>query len=336
MNDQTFPRMARDGGAQALQRPAGDSQPAGFVSCYVINLPQAAGRRAAMASRLDAQGLPYRLFRAVDGRRLTAGERAAHVNDARALREGYALSPGEIGCALSHLAIYRDMVNHDTPYAVVLEDDVCLAGDFARLLDPSDPAGLASLFHPEDAAVVQLTHVRRGYRLGSRPVGSGHRLVRPHGGVWRASAYFLTLGAARRLAEGLYPIWTVADDWRRIEGAGLVALHALTPNCAWESRESLASDIEPERRPRRPAARTLATRLRRWVDDLVVRPLLVRRLERAGGPPPAPEGAPQHASKQALKQAPQRTSGQMPDQTLQGEACTREPGTDPRARQPAA
>lgn len=247
------------------------------IPCYVINLDAARERRAAMAGRLAELGVPFTLFRAIDGRQLTPEQRALHVDEARAGREGYPLSPGEIGCALSHLSIYRKMANEGIPYAVVLEDDVCLAPDFARLLDRAEPEGLASLFPHEEPAMVQLTHVRRSFRRGGRPVLGERRAVRPHGGVWLASAYFITLGAARRMAEGLHPVWTVADHWRRMERAGLLRLHALSPNCAWASEQSRESCIGSGR-SRFGKNRSAATRIKRWIDDLVVRPFLVERV----------------------------------------------------------
>src|SRR5690606_1631962 len=134
---------------------------------------------------------PFTLFRAIDARQLTPQQLAQHFDADRARREGYSLSPGEVGCALSHVSIYREMVNEGIPYAVILEDDVCLAPDFAKLLDRENPEGLASLLPHEEPAMVQLTHVRRAFRYGGWRVSGGRRVVRPHGGVWLASAYFI-------------------------------------------------------------------------------------------------------------------------------------------------
>jgi len=246
-----------------------------YVPCYVINLESATDRRKAMAQHSVDLGVPFSFRKATDGRRLAPQQRRFAVDDARALREYGPLSPGEIGCALSHIGIYQEMVKQGIPHAVILEDDVRLADDAGRLLDRNDPDSLPRLLPADSAAMVQLTYVRRVYRYGGRDAVGGRRVMRPHRKVWRASAYFITLEAARRMADALYPVWTVADHWHRFQRLKLVKLHALVPNCAWESEYSALSAIEPERQSRPPRRRPLGERLAGWFDDLAVRPLLV-------------------------------------------------------------
>src|SRR5690606_25698293 len=101
------------------------------------------------------------------------------------------------------------------------------------------------------------------------------RVMRPHSSVWLASAYFITLEAAPRMAEALYPVWTVADHWNLFPRQKLVKLHALVPNCACESEYRAHSAIEPQRQPRPQRRRAFGERLAGWFDDLAVRPLLV-------------------------------------------------------------
>ena len=253
------------------------SPPPDFIPCYVINLDAAPERREAMARQAQRLGVPFSFRKATDGRRIAPERRHIVADDARALHEYGPLSAAEVGCALSHVAIYLEMIEHGIPHAVILEDDVHLASDFARLIDRNDPASLPRQVSAQSAAMVQLTHVRRVYRYGARPAAGGRRIMRPHSSVWLASAYFITLEAARRMAQALYPVWTVADHWDMFQRRGLVKLHALVPNCAWESTHSAQSAISPQRQPRKRRRRPLADRLAGWVDDLVTRPLLVRR-----------------------------------------------------------
>ena len=130
--------------------------------------------------------------------------------------------------------------------------------------------------------MVQMTHVARGYRQGAIALGS-RQIVRPHGGVWLTSGYFLTLAAARNLLRAMYPVWMVADHWRYFEREGLLRLYALTPNAVWESQLSQVSDIAPERSARRKDKKTIVDRLGRLLDTTIVRPLLVRELRHFRG-----------------------------------------------------
>ena len=247
------------------------------LTCFVVNLATATQRREAMQALLAQHQLTATWLDAVDGRLIPEAELAQHFDAERAELEYGPMVRGEIGTSLSHVNIYRQMVEQQIQYAVVLEDDVELAPDFSRVLSQ-----LPDLVASTEPAMVQLTHVERAYTKSAQPLGE-HRLMRPHGGVWLTSGYFITLAAAQRLLNALYPVWTVADHWRNFEAKGLLTLYALTPNPVWESELSRASYIAPERRRRRKDRKTLADRLYLLWDTAVVRPLRVEKLTNVQG-----------------------------------------------------
>ena len=230
-----------------------------------------------MQTLLDQHGITPTWFDAVDGRIMSEAVIATHFNAAKAEIAYGPMVRAEIGTTLSHLWIYRQMVENNIPCAVILEDDVLLADDFAALLQTDGAQSLAAVFKPEQAVMVQMTHVMRGYLRGAIALGS-REIVRPHGGVWLTSGYFITLAAAKNLLASMYPVWMVADHWRCFEREGLLSLYALTPNPVWESELSLVSDIAPDRRARRREKKTLFDRLKRIWDREVVRRLQVRDL----------------------------------------------------------
>jgi glycosyl transferase family 25 len=247
------------------------------IPCFVVSLVTATQRRESMQRLLAQHGIAPQWFDAVDGRAMSADDMREHFAADIAARVYGPMSRSEIGCALSHLGVYRRMVDQNVPCAVVLEDDALLAEDFPCLLD--DKAGLASACRVAEPIMVQLTHVERGYRFGAHTIGT-RAIVLPHGGVWLTSGYFITLAAAKQMVEHAYPVCTVADHWRYFEQAGLVRLYALTPNAVWESPHSQDSAIAPERQPRVRAKRSVWDYLRRVWDLLVVRKLFVKKLPR--------------------------------------------------------
>jgi glycosyl transferase family 25 len=248
------------------------------LTCFVVNLASATERRTAMQALLARHQITALWVDAVDGRLIPEAELAQHFDAARAELEYGPMVRGEIGTSLSHVNIYRQMVQQQIQYAVVLEDDVELAPDFCTVLSQL-PGALACT----EPAMVQLTHVERAYTHSAKVLGE-RRLMRPHGGVWLTSGYFLTLAAAQNLIKALYPVWTVADHWRNFEAKGLLTLYALTPNPVWESELSRASQIAPQGRRRRKDRKTLVDRLNRLWDTAVVRPLFVEHLEKVQGP----------------------------------------------------
>jgi GR25 family glycosyltransferase involved in LPS biosynthesis len=102
----------------------------------VINLPQRDDRWEAVSQRAAAVGLTNLIKApAVDGRRLTVetvsallGIAAQHADAAPASH--LSLTRPAIGCFLSHLAVWRWVIEEDLPRVLVLEDDARPTKDF--------------------------------------------------------------------------------------------------------------------------------------------------------------------------------------------------------------
>lgn len=105
------------------------------IPIYVVNMPSSADRREAVSAQCRAMGITPTFVQAVVGRELPKETLAQVVNQEAFMAQfGRAMGAGEIGCALSHIGIYRTMTTHAVPYAVVLEDDVVLGTDFVRVV----------------------------------------------------------------------------------------------------------------------------------------------------------------------------------------------------------
>jgi glycosyl transferase family 25 len=91
---------------------------------YVISLKRAAQRRAASKRALDAIGLPFEFFDAIEGVYLSEADvAAAYDSERNAKQYKRPLSLPEIGCYLSHHALWKRIVDQDLDGAVILEDD---------------------------------------------------------------------------------------------------------------------------------------------------------------------------------------------------------------------
>ena len=251
----------------------------GTIPCFVINLATETVRRNGMAARLQAHGLAAHWIDAVDGRGAARAAVLARADMARARRVYGELSPTEVACACSHLEVYRRIVAERIPHALILEDDVVLADDIADLLATSGASSLAARIDVGTPAMIQLTHVGRGWRLGARRLGN-RSLVRAEGGVWLTGGYIVTLAAARALCATRDPIWTAADHWEAIAQDACLQLYAVSPPCVWEAAEAAQSAISGDRRRRAAPTRALTARAARLFHRSVVRPLLTVRLPR--------------------------------------------------------
>lgn len=93
----------------------------------MISVPRFTERHAHIQQQL--QGLPVEFFWGTDKLQLDFKEiNSAGIYDestARKLnRQGKAMSPGEIACSLSHLGLYKTMVENNWKRILIFEDDV--------------------------------------------------------------------------------------------------------------------------------------------------------------------------------------------------------------------
>ncbi|WP_434618898.1 glycosyltransferase family 25 protein [Tabrizicola sp. M-4] len=139
-----------------------------------------------------------------------------------------AFSPGQLGCALSHVAAYRHMVENGVQQAIILEDDAALPegfDDLARAILGELRPGEVIVFH----SPIMTRHEYSFY--GSRRFGKS-LLVTPFlpEATRTCLCYAIEIGAARRLltANGS-PRW-LADDFGAFYRNGLVNfLRILSP-----------------------------------------------------------------------------------------------------------
>lgn len=168
---------------------------AGASPCPIllINLERSRERLESARSQLAAAGLAAERLPAVDGRAIPADElrRLAPWDRAAFFKP---LSPGEVGCYLSHVAAAERIVAENWPVALVLEDDFAIGPGFA--------ADLAAVVALGDALpdMVRLDgSMTGGAQVAALP--GGRRLVRHRRPATCTTALLWTRrGAAKFLA----------------------------------------------------------------------------------------------------------------------------------------
>lgn len=174
-----------------------------MIKSYVINLPYCRERRKSVLAECARYGLEPDVVPGVDGRSLPESELRRAVFDP----DRNSLGKAEIGCTLSHLGVYRDMLEKGVPIALILEDDSV----FSR-----DPCPLLAEFErrPGNGAdAYLLTHRSNRYIASvSRRIGD-FTFYRGWNGVG-CNGYVVTNRAAARLCAFQTPIRCMCDDWK--------------------------------------------------------------------------------------------------------------------------
>lgn len=156
----------------------------------VISLPSASARRERMSKLLAEHRLTFQFFDAVDGRQPPGQQRAALV-----LPHAGSLFPAELGCALSHIDVWKSIAaSAGSGLTLILEDDVHLSAGFA-----ADWNGIATADVP--GGIYRFETMLASVTLGTQPVWKGrscgfHPMHSAHGGT---AAYALNAPTAAEL-----------------------------------------------------------------------------------------------------------------------------------------
>lgn len=105
------------------------------IKTFVISLPEATIRRAQVQKQLQTAKLDFTFFDAIDGRNFDVRQQPSYNSRKRRLYFGRDMSGGELGCMLSHRAIYEKMLAENIDMALVLEDDAVIHEDLSDVIE---------------------------------------------------------------------------------------------------------------------------------------------------------------------------------------------------------
>jgi glycosyl transferase family 25 len=225
------------------------------MKVFVINLPHRQDKRDAILKQGVKYDIPMEIIEAVNGNMLAETELVKTVFDYPAC----ALTKGVIGCALSHLKIYKKIIDDNFPIALVLEDDAILHEDLREVLEKIEALDRnetpqVCLFSSHYHARPALQRLDDKYTLHQFIDGSqGH-------------GYALNRKAAESLYKNLLPIKWEADKWYYFQQMGLVSVNCVVPHIIGVNGVAEISDLHAERALQNKKRRKYLNRLRNIVS----------------------------------------------------------------------
>lgn len=179
------------------------------MHAYVVNLARSLDRRTHITAELRKTGLNYEIFTAVDGRDLNLSDPS--IIDP-SFTAAVVLAAGTIGCALSHIGIYKRIIADQLDKALVLEDDITLPADLVSLVKAvgeqmtGAEVALLSVDCPEPCQMsLEGAIPLPGSRLLALPID----IFKPRS----SGAYVITREACERMVKAAFPIRVQADAW---------------------------------------------------------------------------------------------------------------------------
>ena len=174
----------------------------------VINLARRIDRWETLCRRMNAAGLT-RLIKApaIDGTHLPEAQLVALMgshgkNVDEAPRSHLSLTRPAVGCFLSHLAIWRRLIDENLPRALILEDDAA-----PTAMCSAETLQSALAFMPDDAGLVFPGLIIMG-GLADRSTVSGLARIYYFNGTF---AYFVTPAMCQSLLRHLLPLRSHID-----------------------------------------------------------------------------------------------------------------------------
>lgn len=172
---------------------------------WIVNLEKDIDKRQFMEDQLRKLELNYEIIPAIDGKLLSEND-LVFYSKTIALRDfGRELTPGELGCANSHIKLWHSIVDHNYDEVLILEDDIHIGRDLVDILRHRDKL-------PSD-----YQHINFSTKAKQRPIGDFvFDIFRASNHIERAystEAYLLTNSGARKLLDLVYPLYMPIDNF---------------------------------------------------------------------------------------------------------------------------
>lgn len=165
-----------------------------MIHSYLINLDQDVERLAFIASTFRRLGIEFERTPAVDGRLFCEADYRQFM--ATRPRHGKPWARGQMGCFLSHYAVWEQIARSRERFHAVFEDDIHASDDLKEIL--SDDRWI-----PDDVDIIRLEPSTNRVLLTARPLLTHAR--RPIFGVrsttWCTGAYLINRRTAQQLVE---------------------------------------------------------------------------------------------------------------------------------------
>ena len=116
------------------------------------------------------------------------------------------MSPSQVGCALSHIKIYKKFIQTDYNLALILEDDAVFVQNFGEELKKLI---LESMKYKKQ--ILLLSELKEFYSKPLNKIDS-HEIVNVTNAFFTHS-YVINKEAARSIIEFNYPVKTIADNF---------------------------------------------------------------------------------------------------------------------------
>lgn len=209
------------------------------MKTFLINLDKDKDRLAAADAQLKKLGIAYERFPAVYGKEMpTAERRRCLARFHTYMAHGIIWSPGQMGCTLSHLFLYKKMIDENIPVAVIFEDDAQFSDDFPKAL-----VAVEKFMDLNKSQVILFSDHSDNVNQRLEDC-SGEVKVIPIPGDICSEGYLITLPAAKEIYRVNFPMVVMVDAWTRYRKRGHIELFRTEPPLVKQNRTDFVTGIQ--------------------------------------------------------------------------------------------
>lgn len=189
---------------------------------FVVSLEQSLERRAKIEAQFKKRNFDFTFFNAINGNKINAQELSSLYNEGLALKTcRRPLTLGEIGCSLSHLFLYKKMVEEGIEEAIIFEDDIVINDHFAEvytsLKNSQDlPLENAILFLGGQEGLLDHDWWLTTSIFGVKVISENIKIKKSTKSIKyiaRTCAYFISHSVAEKIYKAAMPVHIPIDHW---------------------------------------------------------------------------------------------------------------------------
>ena len=174
-----------------------------MIKSYFINLDRNADRMDSVRARTSALGIAYERFPAVDGSKVSDRDFESFKSARPRQAPGKSWNRGQMGCFLSHYALWQIAAQSADSYTAIFEDDIHLSDALPHFLNDTS-------WIPDGVDIVRLETSTNRLLLGKDPLSTHHgrEIRRVLSTSWCAGGYIIS----RKCAQYLVGLPTATHD----------------------------------------------------------------------------------------------------------------------------
>ena len=229
------------------------------LKAIVISLKKSIDRREYIIKQCNQIGIEYEILEGIDGSTLPENIRDEFV---QARKNAYApkglppskweVTPGVVGCALSHINAYKKIVESNTDAALILEDDAILTDRLKTLMENRIAT---KLLREGQVEIIQLAAVKSDYGylpeiklLDRVKLAPGLTIGKAAKIIPGASCYIISKSGAQKLLDNILPLRYESDQILANCAYFGIAYYAVNQPLSMQNRDLKSTITEQEGR----------------------------------------------------------------------------------------